>query len=146
MNRELPIKIGYVDFARLMKESPQAVATAEALKMEFVPIAADITEKTKQAGRSLQQAAGNLTEEQRRQLVTKVSAWVIGLWQKFGKQYGRQLRKRLKDGNVYVELNEALTEAAKRGEFDLVLSKGVAFAADPLDITDDVLGVLREKS
>jgi outer membrane protein len=142
-------KIGFVNTGRLMAEAPQAKAANEAIRAEFAPREREIqTQGTALKAREdkLQKDAATMTEVQRsaaekelrdgyRDLQLKQSA----VQDDFNARRNEELSK----------LNRVLLEEVqaygKAQGFDLILSDGVLFVNDAMDVTGPVLQALQNR-
>jgi outer membrane protein len=143
------LKIGVVDPARLVQESPQAKTAIAALEAEFGP---------KQ--RQLEQAAKDLKarQEKARTQAATMSEAEKNKTERELRDAERELTRRANEfqEDVNVRRNEELSRVqrvvlqevqtyAKANGFDLVLADGVLFATPSLDITGPVLQNLQSK-
>src|SRR5580658_401881 len=141
------LKIGVVQYARLMQESPQAKAAQEALRGEFSGKQKEL--QTQQAAlkakeESLQKDGATMTLEQRTKIEKDLRDGNRELQQKV-QEYQDDFNAR--QNEELSKLQKALVEevqAYAQGEkFDLVLADGVIFAGPALDITPQVLAALQ---
>jgi outer membrane protein len=143
------LKIGVVQYSRLMQESPQAKAAQEALRGEFAPKQKELQNqqqalKTKEE--SLQRDSVTMTPEQRteaekelREGNRELSLKVNELQDDFNARQNEELSKLQK---TLVEEVQAYAQAQK---FDLVLADGVIWAGPALDITPQILSALQAR-
>jgi outer membrane protein len=143
------LKIGVVQYSRLMQESPQAKAAQEALRGEFAPKQKEL--QTQQAAlktkeESLQRDQATMSPEQRTQAEKEVregnrelSLRVNELQDDFNARQNEELSKLQK---TLVEEVQAYAQAQK---FDLVLADGVIWAGPALDITPQILSALQAR-
>jgi outer membrane protein len=143
------LKIGVVNYAKLMQESPQAKAAQDALRGEFAGKQKDL--QTQQASlkskeESLQRDSATMSADQRtaaerelrdgnRELQLKVQQYQDD----FNARQNEELSKLQKT------LVEEVQTFAQGQKFDLVLADGVIFAAPVLDITPQVLSALQAR-
>jgi outer membrane protein len=143
------LKIGVVNYAKLMQESPQAKAAQDALRGEFAGKQKDLQTqqqalKTKED--SLQRDSATMTGEQRAQAERdlrdgnrELSLKVNQYQDDFNARQNEELSKLQKT------LVEEVQNFAQGQKFDLVLADGVIFAAPVLDITPQVLSALQAR-
>jgi outer membrane protein len=143
------LKIGVVNYAKLMQESPQAKAAQDALRAEFAGKQKDLqtqqqTLKTKED--SLQKDSATMSADQRaaaerdlrdgnRELQLKVQQYQDD----FNARQNEELSKLQKT------LVEEVQNFAQGQKFDLVLADGVIFASPVLDVTPQVLTALQAR-
>ena len=140
-------RIGYVNFARLLQESPQAASAMAALQEEFAPrdrevkaLVAEFTEKQEQIQRDLDV----MGPEERRNAENEL--------RRDEREIKRQQQELQEDANL--RQNEAMRKLqgellrevqnfATTSGFDLIVYDGVAYASDAIDITPQVLEGLK---
>ncbi len=143
------LKIGVVNYAKLMQESPQAKAAQDALRGEFAGKQKDLqtqqqTLKSKED--SLQRDSATMSADQRtaaerelrdgnRELQLKVQQYQDD----FNARQNEELSKLQKT------LVEEVQNFAQGQKFDLVLADGVIFASPVLDVTPQVLAALQAR-
>jgi outer membrane protein len=143
------LKVGVVNYAKLMQESPQAKAAQDALRAEFAGKQKDL--QTQQQGLknkedSLQRDSATMSSDQRasaerelrdgnRELQLKVQQYQDD----FNARQNEELSKLQK---TLVEEVQTFAQAQK---FDLVLADGVIFASPVLDVTPQVLSALQAR-
>jgi len=141
------LKIGVVQYARLMQESPQAKVAQDALRGEFAGKQKELQGQQaalKAKEEALQKDGATMTADQRtkaerdlrdgnRDLQQKVQAYQDD----FNARQNEELSKLQK------ALVEEVQTYAQGEKFDLVLADGVIFASPVLDITPQVLAALQ---
>jgi len=143
------LKIGVVNYAKLMQESPQAKAAQDALRGEFAGKQKDLqtqqqTLKSKED--ALQRDSATMSADQRtaaerelrdgnRELQLKVQQYQDD----FNARQNEELSKLQKT------LVEEVQNFAQGQKFDLVLADGVIFASPVLDVTPQVLSALQAR-
>jgi outer membrane protein len=143
------LKIGVVNYSKLMQESPQAKAAQDALRGEFAGKQKDLQtqqQSLKSKEDSLQRDSATMTADQRtaaerdlrdgnRELQLKVQQYQDD----FNARQNEELSKLQKT------LVEEVQNYAQGQKFDLVLADGVIFASPVLDITPQVLTGLQAR-
>src|SRR6201992_1013405 len=143
------IKIGYVDFQKLMSEAPQVKSTMQALQNEFGPRQRELVamqndlkardEKLAKEGAIMAEAdrakAEKALRDQQREFSRKGGEFQDDLSTRKNEELGKVQR--------YL-LEEIRTYSSAQG-FDLVLGEGVFYNKPQLDITAQVLEVLNSK-
>ena len=143
------IKIGYVDFQKLMSEAPQVKSTMQALQNEFGPRQRELVamqndlkardEKLAKEGAIMAEAdrakAEKALRDQQREFSRKGGEFQDDLSTRKNEELGKVQR--------YL-LEEIRTYSSAQG-FDLVLGEGVFYNKPQLDITAQVLEVLKSK-
>jgi outer membrane protein len=141
------LKIGVVQYSRLMQESPQAKVAQDALRGEFAGKQKELQSQQaalKAKEESLQKDGATMTLEQRTKLEKDLRDGNRELQQKY-QEYQDDFNAR--QNEELSKLQKALVEEVQtyaQGEkFDLVLADGVIFASPVLDITPQVLSALQ---
>lgn len=143
------IKIGYVDFQKLMTEAPQVKSAMQSLQNEFGPRQRELLamqndlksrdEKLAREGAIMAEAdrakAEKALRDQQREFSRKGGEFQDDLSTRKNEELGKVQR--------YL-LDEIRTYATAQG-FDLVLGEGVFYNKPQLDITAQVLDVLKSK-
>ena len=143
------IKIGYVDFQKLMAEAPKVKSTMQALQNEFGPRQRELVamqndlkakdEKLAKEGAIMAEAdrakAEKTLRDQQREFSRKGGEFQDDLSTRKNEELGKVQR--------YL-LEEIRTYSSAQG-FDLVLGEGVFYNKPQLDITAQVLEVLKSK-
>jgi outer membrane protein len=143
------IKIGYVDFQKLMTEAPQVKSAMQALQNEFGPRQRELVamqndlkardEKLAKEGAIMAEADRAKAEKQLRDQQREFS-------RKGGEfQDDLSTRKNEELGKVQRYLLEEIRTYSSAQGFDLVLGEGVFYNKPQLDITAQVLEVLKTK-
>jgi outer membrane protein len=137
------IKVGVIDYAKLLDESPQAKAVSAALRDEFGPRYQQLVSQETQLkakGEKLQKDLATMTPEARakaekelrdgaRELERKKQEWQDDSNAKRNEEMTKLQR------SLIIEVRDY----AKAQNFDLVIAEGVIYATPTLDITAAVL-------
>lgn len=141
------LKIGVVQYSRLMQESPQAKAAQDALRGEFAGKQKEL--QTQQAAlkakeESLQKDGATMTLDQRTKMEKDLRDGNRELQQKYqAYQDDFNARQNEELSKLQKALVEEVQTYAQGEKFDLVLADGVIFAGPALDITPQVLAALQ---
>jgi outer membrane protein len=144
------IKVGVIDYARLLEESPQAKVVQDALRSEFGPRYQQLlaTEQSLKArGEKLQKDVATMTPDQRtkaekelrdgaRELERKKAEW----------QDDSNARRNDEMNKLQRSLVGEVREYAKAQNFDIVIAEGVIYATPTVDITAAVLQALQARA
>lgn len=144
------LKIGVVNVARLITESPQAAAAMEALQEEFAPRQREIVGKQnefKEKQNQVQRDLEVMGPEERRNAeidLRKEEREISRSQEEFTEDFN--LRRNEELGKLQRELQLAVQTFARDSGYDLVLSgDGVLFASGAVDITQQVLSGLETR-
>jgi outer membrane protein len=143
------IKIGVVNFQKLLEEAPQTKTAMQALENEFAPRRRELLtmqndlkardEKLQKEGAVMAEAdrakAEKTLRDQQREFSRKAGAF----------QDDASTRRNEEIGKVQRYLVTEIQAYGNAQGFDLVLGEGVFFAKGPLDVTANVLAVLATK-
>ena len=140
-------KIGFVNTARVLKEAPQARKVEERLKAEFGPREAQIREKRSEilALEEQLKSDSQTTSTARRKLEREIRLKVSQL--KFLEQEFRE-DQNLRRNEEIRELQQVISNVLKMqgdsGKFDLILTEGVSYVSDQIDITSETIEMLKQ--
>jgi len=143
------IKIGYVDFQKLMTEAPQVKSAMQALQNEFGPRQRELLamqNDLKARDEKLAKEGAIMAEADR----AKAEKSLRDQQREFSRKGGEfqddlSTRKNEEIGKVQRYLLEEIRTYSSAQGFDLVLGEGVFYNKPQLDITAQVLEVLKSK-
>ena len=144
------MKIGYINFGRLLEESPQAKAAQAALEGEFLPRQRDVAAQQKSLEEKrdrLKKEAAVMSEADRTKTEREVRDLELAVQRRFNElQEDLNLRRNEEVGRMQRALIMEVQSYAKANGYQLVVSEGVLFAAEAVDITPQVVAALKSKS
>jgi outer membrane protein len=141
------LKIGVVDYGKLMEESPQAKTVVDAIRTEFAPRQRDLqsqqqTLKSKED--KLQKDAATMTEDQRTRAEKELRDGARDFARKQQEvQDDFNARRNEEMSRLQRTLIEEVRVYAKAQNFDLVIADGVIYSTPTLDITPAILTALQ---
>jgi outer membrane protein len=147
--QETGYKIGFVNTARVLKEAPQARKVEERLKAEFEPREAQLRQKREEilALEDQLKTDSALNSNARRKLEREIRLKVSQL--KFLEQEFRE-DQNLRRNEEIRELQQVISNVLKMqgdsGKFDLILTEGVSYVSDKIDITPQTIDMLKKLS
>jgi outer membrane protein len=142
-------KIGFVNTARVLKEAPQARRVEERLKAEFEPREAQLRQKRQEILELEDQLKSDsaLSANARRKLEREIRLKVSQL--KFLEQEFRE-DQNLRRNEEIRELQQVISKVLKMqgddNKFDLILTEGVSYVSDQIDITAETIEMLKKIS
>lgn len=142
------LKIGYVNAALLIQQSPQAEAVQEKLRSEFEPRSKDLKIRVQNFDKLKDEFAKNATLLSAEQLKSKERDLIAR--ERDLKHAKEELEDdfRLRQSEAVKGLRSglltALTKFAETNGYDLILYEGVVFASKAVDVTDQVMPLLVE--
>lgn len=142
-------KIGFVEVARLLNQSPQVEAVRDKLKKEFSRRDQELlaqgkqiktlAEQLKRDGAVMSEGEAQRLEKdiisRRRKLKNAQSAF----------QEDLSLRQNEELQKIRKQIAEVIQSIAKESKFDLVLESGVVYASDRANITDRILERMKKE-
>jgi len=140
-------KIGFVNTSRVLKQAPQARKVEERLKAEFGPRDAQLKEKRKEILAIEEQIKTDetLSSTTRRKLEREIRLKVSQL--KFLEQEFRE-DQNLRRNEGIRELQQVIAGVLEKlgdsGEFDLILTEGVSYVSGKIDITEQIIEMLKQ--
>jgi len=144
------VKIGVIDYARLLEESPQAKQVQDALRSEFGPryqqlVAQENSLKTR--GEKLQKDAATMSPDQRTKAEKELRDGARDLERKKQEWQDDSNAKRNDEMNkLQRSLIGEVRDYAKAQSYDIVIAEGVIFATPAVDITPAVLQSLLSRA
>lgn len=147
--QEAGYKIGFVNTARVLKEAPQARKVEERLKAEFEPREVQLRKKREEilALEDQLKSDSALSSNGRRKLEREIRLKVSQL--KFLEQEFRE-DQNLRRNEEIRELQQVISNVLKMqgdsGNFDLILTEGVSYISDKIDITTQTIEMLKRLS
>lgn len=140
-------KIGFVNTARVLKEAPQARKVEERLKAEFGPREEQLKEKRDEilALEDTLKSDSTTSSTLRRKLEREIRLKVSQL--KFLEQEFREdqnLRRNDQIRKLQKVISNVLKMQGDSGGFDLILTEGVSYVSEQIDITTQTIEMLKE--
>lgn len=137
------LKIGAVDFNRVLEESPQYKAAAETLNKEFAPAQQEIQAQNKEL-RSLQEKlqrdSAVMSGADRASLERRVRDMERDLARRFEQiQEDMNIRRNEELSRLQRQVGNEIRQFAKDEKYDLILAYGVIYAAPTVDVTERIL-------
>ena len=143
------VKMGVVNFQKLLEDAPQTKTAMQALENEFAPRRRELLtmqNDLKARDEKLQKEGAVMSEADR----AKAEKTLRDQQREFSRKAGEfqddaSTRRNEEIGKVQRYLVTEIQGYASAQGFDLVLGEGVFFAKGPLDITANILAVLVTK-
>lgn len=136
-------KIGFVNAGRVTSEAPQADAARASLEEEFGPRDRELSEEQealRELENRLNRDAAVMSEEEQQRLQRDLVARQRELRraeEEFREDFN--LRRNEELGRLQRRIVETINDLAESEEFDLIVSEGVIYASDRVDVTERVL-------
>lgn len=142
------LRIGFVNAAKLLEEAPQATAARDNLQQEFAPRDRELVAMQKEL-KALEERLGRdaavMSENERRNLERDILNRKRDL--KRSQDVFREdfnLRRNEELGKLQRLVIETIRTVSKEQKYDLMLTEGVLYASEQVDVTDLVLKRLKE--
>jgi outer membrane protein len=136
------LKIGFVNVAKVLEKAPQAAKAKSRLETEFSPRDKALVSQQKEIKTledKLNRDSAVMGEDERRKLekdVVEKKRDAARAQQEFSEDFN--LRRNEELGNLQKRIVEAVRALAKEESFDLLLTDGVIYANDQIDVTSRV--------
>jgi outer membrane protein len=144
------IKIGVVDYSKLMEDSPQAKSALESIRTEFTPKQRDLQNQQtalKTREDRLQKDSATMTPDQRAKSEKDLRDAYRDLQRRQSEvQDDFNSRRNEETSRLQRALIDEVRVYAKAQAFDLVVADGVIYASSTLDITPQILAALQSHS
>jgi len=142
------LKVGVVDIARVLEESPQAETARQNLQKEFAPREKNLIDTQKKIRDKEEQLArdGAIMSKSERD---RVERDIISLKREFQRdqdEFRDDLnfkRNEILEG-LQRKLIGSIQNYAKTNNFDLLLAEGVVYTSDALNVTEAVLNAIKK--
>jgi outer membrane protein len=141
------MKIGFVNVAKVIEESPQGDHVKKSLEEEFAPKQQKLMDDEKslrQLGDRLRRDGALMTESQRSKLERDAVAKERELKRK---QDSFREDLNFRRNELLMELQQkvmkTIQDYAKKNQYDLLVAEGVLYASDAIDVTDDIIQLLK---
>jgi outer membrane protein len=143
-------RVAVVNIGKLVTDSPQAAAARQKMDQEFAA-------RRKKLEGSEQKLAADLEKAKKDQAVMSAEARktleqdLQNKQKEFLKeknQYNADVARRQEQELIALQkiIQETVNQVAKEAKYDLVMSDGIVYAADTINITDKVLAAMRAKA
>ena len=144
------LKIGYVNFVKVIEQAPQAKTSLKKLEAEFSPrdkTIVDLQNKIKQSESKLEKEVLVLKSDERRTIerkLLKMKRDLRRLSQEFREDYN--LRRNEELASLQKLVTRVIEDIARKDKYDLIVHEGTLYASKRVDITRIVLERLGSKT
>ena len=139
-------KIAYLDYSKLLKESPQYQALGKTLEAEFAPKQKSLEAQKKEfeaRAAKFERDQPTMAEAERNKMVRELSDTKQILERHFAEfQQDQQAKYQEEFPKIQKLIEETVRGFAKAQSLDLVIAQGVIYSSDAVDITAQVLASL----
>lgn len=142
-------RVGFVNTPRILEQAPQAKAARERLEQEFAPRDGQLAAQQKTLSAQEEKLARDgsiMSEDERRKLERDVLSQQRDL-KRAREAFTEDLNLRRNEefSKLQREVGDAIVAIAKKDGYDLIFESGVVYASDKVDLTERVLGLLRQQ-
>jgi outer membrane protein len=142
-------RIGFVDTVKLMEAAPQAKSAQSKIESEFAPREKELValqREIKKLEDDLTRDGAVMSESERSKLERNILAKRRDM-KRTQDEFRDDLNIRRNEvlAKLQKDMYQAVVSLAKEQKFDLILSQGVVYSSDKVDITDSVLKKLKAK-
>ncbi len=142
-------KIGFVDTVKLMEAAPQAKSAQSKIESEFSPREKELValqREIKKLEDKLTRDGTVMSDSERTKLERKILAKRRDM-KRSQDEFRDDLNIRRNEvlAKLQKDMYTAVVSLAKEQKFDLILSQGVVYSSDKVDITDSVLKKLKAR-
>ena len=148
LTAQAELKAAYLDSAMILQKAPQAIKAIEAMKSEFASREQTLrsaAEALKTQETNLQKDGAIMSPDQRTRLEKEIVEKQRKL--RFDAQSLKEdvdLRRKQEIQKLRTTISAVIQNYAKSKGYDFVFTEGVAFAADKINITQDILKELEK--
>lgn len=140
------VKVGFVNISKVLDKAPQAETARERIEQEFAPRDRELLEQQKEV-RAMEDklvkngAVMSASERQRQESeIRSLKREIRRLQDEFREDLN--LRRSQELSKLQRKVTEVIQELAKAENYDLIVTDGVIYAGERVDITDKVIGQL----
>jgi outer membrane protein len=142
------MKIGFVDTVKLLESAPQAKSAQSKIESEFAPREKELValqREIKKLEDDLARDSAVMSESER----TKKERNILSKRRDLKRSQDEfrddlNIRRNEVLAKLQKDMYQAVVELAKEQKFDLILSQGVVYSSDKVDITESVLKKLKK--
>jgi len=137
------IKVGVVNAAKVLEEAPQAEAARTRLEKEFAPRDKDLVamqKKLRALEEKLERDGAIITDRERVKIERDLTAQKREIrrdQEAFREDFNMRRNEEL--SKLQRQVSDVIVSLAREAGFDVILTDGVLYASDKVDITEQVL-------
>lgn len=142
-------KLGYVNSVKLLRDAPQAIVAGDRLLKKFEPKQKAFTKKRTvltEDSNSFKKESPSMPESERKEKLLELRKRLAGLKQEqdnLNREIAEERSKEMRE--VQKLLRKTIQEYGKKKKFTIIFFEGVAYADDSIDVTDDIITILKAK-
>jgi len=142
-NVQAELKAGFINSALILQQAPQAISAVEKMKKEFQGRESELralAEQTQAQEDNLNKDGAIMSAEQRKKIESEIMEKKRKI--RFDAQSLKEdvdLRRKQEIQGLRTSITTVINKYAVDHKFDLIFTEGVAYAAEKVDITDEIL-------
>lgn len=142
------LKVGVVNAAKVMEDAPQAEAARKRLEKEFAPRDKELVQSQKKLRKleeKLERDGAIMSDSERVRIERDLVSHKRDIrrdQEAFREDFNMRRNEEL--GKLQRQISEVIVSLAREKGFDLILTDGVLYASDKVDVTDMILKRLLE--
>ena len=140
------VRIGYVDMQRLLTHAPQILEARSRMQREFDARDAELRVDVARLAELDQRAAGAGNVDEQTALSRQAEALRRSI-ERTRQRLREELTTRVDEETekAWPQINDAIAEHGREQGYDLIVTSPVAYVSGRIDVTDDVLALLRRR-
>lgn len=148
-NAQAELKAAYINSAQILQQAPQALQAVELMKKEFLERETTLralAKETQAQEESLKKDSAIMSVEQKKRNEAEILEKKRKI--RFDAQSLKEdvdLRRKQEVQKVRTSITSVINAYGKKHGYDLIFTEGVAFAADTVNITEEILKELQKK-
>lgn len=137
------LKAAFINSATILQKAPQALSAVESMQKEFKDreqSLRDLAEKIKTSEENWQKDSAIMSDDQKKKLENELIENKRKL--RFDAQSLKEdvdLRRKQEISKLRTSISKIINDYAIKNGYDLIFTEGVAFAADKVNVTDEIL-------
>ena len=142
-NVQAELKAAFINSALILRDAPQAISAVEKMKKEFQGRENDLralAEETQKQEDNLNKDGAIMSADQRKKIESEIMEKKRKI--RFDAQSLKEdvdLRRKQEIQNLRTSITAVINQYAKDHKYDLIFTEGVAYAAEKVDITEEIL-------
>ncbi len=148
LNAQAELKAAYINSAEILQKAPQAIEAVEKMKKEFSAretALRTLAQEVQSQEESLKKDGAIMSAEQKKRNEDEILEKKRKV--RFDAQSLKEdvdLRRKQEIQKVRASITSVINEYGKKHGYDLIFTEGVAFAADKVNITEEILKELKK--
>ncbi len=148
LNAQAELKAAYINSAEILQKAPQAIEAVELMKKEFSAretALRSLAQEVQSQEESLKKDGAIMSAEQKKRNESEIMEKKRKI--RFDAQSLKEdvdLRRKQEIEKVRTAITTVINDYGTKHGYDLIFTEGVAFAADKVNITEEILKALKK--